>query len=311
MELEANLRKLTGQQVIIDSMDNQGAVWHSETINSLPGCPEREIRELLAIIKGPDNFYTRDFKMFMTEYFEPPAMVTIDWLGPCENLGRKRSQVDVSELVSSTRAPFSDESLIPTQPTTTTEAPLSTPDPEISTTEVTTSSTEIISATSVQPELENVTDLFGSSFDELFKDLGNVATTTLSTDAPINVTDFQSSISTSTSTAVITDDIGFTGTPPFGSSTTEHESTTERIKTTSADTTETSTSEGTDATTILADMVTESTVARKEPVEAVIRASEPHYGKYVGLSAAFLIFVAYLVCSRAYRRQGMYELHSE
>lgn len=34
----------------------------------------------------------------------------------------------------------------------------------------------------------------------------------------------------------------------------------------------------------------------------------PHYGKYIGLTTAFLIFVAYLLCTRAFQRQGMYEL---
>lgn len=35
----------------------------------------------------------------------------------------------------------------------------------------------------------------------------------------------------------------------------------------------------------------------------------PHYGKYIGLTTGFFVFIAYLLCARAYRRQGMYELH--
>ena len=37
-------------------------------------------------------------------------------------------------------------------------------------------------------------------------------------------------------------------------------------------------------------------------------ALSPHYGKYIGLTTGFFVFIAYLLCARAYRRQGMYEL---
>lgn len=144
LALVSNLRLLTSyRNITIDEISDKSTSWSVDEINAIPGCPEKEISHLMSLI-NKDGQYTRLFKMAM-EDFDRPRGVQLEGLGPCDYLGRKRSQVlstDSDEFESNnltddqtnsptegTAAAFSTTtiattSIEPTEPATITDEPI-------------------------------------------------------------------------------------------------------------------------------------------------------------------------------------------
>lgn len=312
-------------------MELNNVVWHSDTVSALAGCPKQEIRDLYATIKSSNDEYTRLFKMEMTENFELPSAVVIEWLGECANEGRKRSQFDnslgvagttpVIENTSDSRSSETTEvATEPSAPTTTIDPPSTKPQMEVE------EGTTIVPVTSLNPSNTEKDDLESyngySTVNNEF--ILNYESTTQSAETTTVAKNFEfseigvegeqettSPSSSSPTTNKMTEPDTFdslfiqNNTIPdtiTSMSPLEQEEERKEVETTTTLTTQASV----DITTLSA-LPEESNVKREDDVDD----GGPHYGKYIGLGAAFLIFVAYLVCSRSYKRQGMYELHNE
>lgn len=102
---------LDGHEITIDSMTDKSTSWHSDNITNQADssfCPENEIRQLLSQLKDSDGLPTRGLKSHMTELFTKPTGISVDWIGPCENLGRKRSEGSDVAPQQPSSANFSD-----------------------------------------------------------------------------------------------------------------------------------------------------------------------------------------------------------
>lgn len=317
--LKKNLKSITGHDVTIDSLDENSATWHSDEIDAMPDCPEIEIRNLVSKLRRSRKEFTRDFKMYITERFSTrPEYVQIDWKGPCENIARKRSQDDeIGEYDIIISTPSSQVEAVntpePTIPPTTTDPPTVTYSPSTAAIS-TTSATETSSEFSIN--LTEPLEPLNSTFDfppidvSLFGDKPQVLAT--STEEPTTTT---TTTTTSTTTAAPT-----TTTTSTTTTTTALPTSTTALPTTVAQdiditasptTTEAVITTAMNPSTTTTPLPSESQFGSESAERGDFSDSGPHYGKYIGLSVAFLIFVAYLVCCRAYKRQGMYELHNE
>lgn len=343
-KLETILKNFTKDNIIIDFIDENNVYWHSATISSISDCPEKEIQDLYSSIRamGPsEETYTREFKLYLTEEFEPPKSVTIEWIGPCGNVGRKRSepvassnnnnQYGAGAFMSKNTNQSIDSTTIDVVASTST-----TPEPKEPTTTVETpTSTPFISFEPIQ----NTSSSFGSFFDtdrnsSSFDDAA--APTELSTESSTTEQDEQELIATTTNQPELT-----TTTTTTITSTTREESepvvqnasnivvpifdTLDKNSSSSDDTppaelsTELSTEPSTESSSTeqYKQELIVSTTNQPESTTTTIKSisgeqTEHHYGKYVGLTAGFLLVVGYVVCSRAYRRQSqMYELHND
>lgn len=336
--LASNLRVITNSSSItIDSLDELGASWHSDELGSKTDfCPEGEIIRLLDTIKPANSSeYTRKFKMDLTEHFTVPKDVAIDWFGPCENLGRKRSQVGFGRdgsTASSESIEIETVSVEPEAPSTTiTEAQSTTPSvTELISEETTTTGENEETTTSTSLEFDTDADL--AAFTTGFTTTINKASvTTMTTTTATSSGTLGTMTTTTTTTAPIADnresstpiDITTTSTTEV----TEAEPSTEPISSIKStivvedpsepvDLEEVSTT-GTDIITDGPDLSSNrqaSPYTTMEPSSMLTTSGSPSdgaaFGKYIGLTAGFLIFVAYLICSRACRRQGMYELQN-
>lgn len=339
--LRDNLRGLTGHDIVIDYIDDNGATWHSETISKMSACPEREIRQLFSMIKSDPLEYTRKFKMFITELFEFPKSASIEWLGPCGSVDRKRSDPiepgriqdgsnmnDSATIMTTVTAETSTSASIltkqvddevtttttstttrttttvePIEPTTTTDPPITPPAPEIATTEEPVSST--VTSSTLTP-LETMGPL--SVIDP--ETVDNITTTTTTTTVePIESTTTTDPPITTPITLpaleIATTDGPVSSTPT--SSTLTPLDTMGPLSAIDSETVDNITTTTTTTDTTTTGSNSETTIATAQSTDS----SEPAYGKFIGLSLAFAIFVAYLVCSRSYSRHGMYELHNE
>lgn len=329
-ELVQFLEWVIQHNITLVSLDENGASWYSRKINSKPGCPDDDINRLMGSIKESPDRFTRDFLLALTpEFLIDPTMVQVEWLGPCAQYGRKRSKIDpdsglpeselqsLDEFASSTtlRPSLSQMNLLPdpaiATPTTEPSAPTTTTDPPTTTRAPPTpepAASPTTTTPSIQPLSPFESDTNISSLqDSVFPEGGGLQTFDTgplfdnSIDAAANGT---STATTTTTTSQPT-------------TTQEAEATT----TTMATTTSTNGNDMTDDSSVTtAEPANEpptvnevgGIVGSSAPVAPTSSptsgASTPHYGKYIGLAAAFTISVAYFVCSRAYKRQGMYEL---
>lgn len=287
------LQRVTGHNITVDSFDKTGAVWHSAQVND---CAEPKVRILLNFIQNPGKGFTREFKMSTGEFFAPPTRIEVEWLNICENFGRKRNQV-------TDNAPAKPDVL-----TTTPE-----PEPPKTTTETSVMTTAFLSPLEPETETETSQNLSSSILESEFSipssDIietfsGDIfGSTTLNSDSTATTT-----IEPSTSEPAINEPSTAGSSITIEAFTTEisRTETTQMITATESLVTEPHDIPPTDIPLTEAPFISDATDKLTSETEDT---EEPHYGKYVGLTTAFLIFVAYLICSRAYRRQGMYELH--
>lgn len=311
------LKDITKHEITVDSLIDDTAIWHSDTINSLPDCPDREIRNLVKNIRKHDMSYTREFKMGMTENFSMPTSVQVDYLGPCENIGRKRSQPD---LAPPTLPPIAVTA--PNFETTTEEVRL----PNIETT------TEVV-VTTTEESLTDEAASTPAADDERWFDFSPIpSSTTMVTSLEESTTmpsategaanagralmgppSFETTTTTTSPSIVETTTLVSTTIEPTTVDSVPVESTTLGSTTTEPALAETTTLVSTTVqpTTTVESATVAQTTQTIDDGSALVVEEHPYYGKYIGLAAGFLIFVAYLVCTRAYKRHGMYELHNE
>lgn len=342
-----NLKKITGSNnITIDQMDPDLTTWHSDDVSVMPDCPELEIKVLLAKIKSPRvNDYTRQFKMDMGENFVKPDSVEFEWIGPCGSRSQKRNEISgFSEFNAKKDATIAVVSSTPepTAPTTTTEMSISpvesmtTTDSPSTTTMIgldvssSSSSTDQLNSTggysliSDSSELDNETDptlLNNTNSSPDFGDGLNFTSIslTLPTIPAVNLTDiaFTTSaqpITTTTPTTTTTKTPTTTSSATIVSATANENllfvDTSSTVVTSPEEMTNKDSGIISTTTSLLPsdDGTTKSPIMSEAELKAIKEDEKPHYGKYIGLTMAFLIFVAYLVCTRALRKQGMYEL---
>lgn len=342
--LASNLKAVTNSAgITIDSLDENGASWYNDELGYIKDrCPEAEIRSLVeTILNSSSTEYTRKFKMYITEHFTMPKTVSIDWLGVCENVVRKRSQIEPAASSTSTASSESVEieplTTEPEAPTTTTEVPLTTP----SATETTLNSTikddsDDLSATELEfdSDLSNMSLI--SSLDSSFpsfgsSELSNLAIETTTLLATTTTTDKVEATMTTTTTTSSPSTVEMVTSTDSTTTTALTETLTDQTNAAETTSTETIVIEdspgpvdreevSTTGTNIITDEPELSSSRQALPYTTMDPGSlistsgspseEAAFGKYIGLTAGFLIFVAYLICSRAYRRQGMYELQN-
>lgn len=314
--LRDNLKYLTGHEIVIDSISEGNAVWHSDNLTKLgPECPEAGILGILDLIKRNPKGYTREFKMYLTEHFEVPRTVSIEWLGSCENVARKRSDPLGSDggIPSTASSETTEE---PQDPLTTIETTNSSPGVETIT--VLESTEPTITTTVEDPSISRM------PLEQLDpKESAAMTTTTTTTTITTTVeplTTESSGKSLFSRISILDFDAPFVMPNLTDDNSTERSSS--RLDLGSfAIQTPTPTSQ--EESTTLSNPIEES-VSSSEPPNLKLNSesskndttqspdsSELGYGKFIGLALAFLTFVAYLICSRSYSRQGMYELHNE
>lgn len=300
--LKFNLRRITGgHDITIDSMDEHGATWHSDNISAkLEGCPEEDIKQLLATIKIADTEdYTRRFKMYLTEHFSFPKVVTVEWLGPCLSASRKRSQ---PELVTSTSVEQPSTTEITTDsliPSTTTEPPTTT---TTSASEITTVKDSFVNEPlTLSPTFDSFPDFFSTEMPETTT---SPPTTTIAT--TVAETQATTTMIPITTTTITVTELPSTRPPEIA----EQPSSSPVDSTETLSTTEPQSTTSTETMTTMEIELESLSIDANEVKSPQLANTEPHYGKYIGLTAGFLIFVAYLICSRSYKRHGMYELQT-
>lgn len=298
VELVNILRGISAHNISLVSLNDDGADWFSQDIDTQEGCPEDEIRQLLAKIKESGESFTRDFKMALTENFVlDPKSVTIDYRGPCDQNARKRSGVgneidgpsslfsgEVTSqpaLTTTTREPASSLTTTePTAPTTTTDPPTSTPEVPTQEPPAATTNESLSVTTATTDEFSNLLELDDTDLkdtDELKNE----------TDSNIVVDSTTTTVAPTTKAATATTTRVYTTQDP------------QSVQPNSED------SSGASSATVVKSVET-------EPQDMEVKSSATvHYGKYIGLAAAFALSVAYFIYSRAFRRQGMYELQQQ
>lgn len=322
------LKNLTRyNDIVIDSFTNESATWHIQSIGEMPDCPLEEINKLNSSIIKPNGEYTREFKMLLTEEFSRPSQVIIELLGPCEEQTNKvkRNRIEISpppELV------VSDP---PTIPLTTPEMKPSAPPLEFSstpsptTTSITTDFSFVMTNTTVNDSFFD-DDAFDFTLSKTNED--NVTSiTTLGTTTPntmTNLTEAATKFELPSSTSIPSAAVEQTTIAESSTSTTTPfvliTETTSSISIGPIDGDEAIEEEEKEKDTIIAannntDMMVEDKneeVTDRDHAKSVNDDNWPHYGKYIGLSSGFVIFVAYIICSRSYRRQAlMYEVNAQ
>lgn len=304
-ELEKILKGLLNQTIVIHDINREGASWFSRDLASVKECPENEVYRMLDEINRQDaNDYTRQFKMHLTEAFVPPKKVSVNWFGPCQNLISKRT------LVNNVQTTTLTPSLLNTAETQTTTqppeliAPQTTPDPPF-TTPKPDEDDEITTVAEDQDATTDETITIGSSqrgLEEILNDDFFSSSTTTSTTTQPPTTTTTTNFPTFTEASTSTTSESTTELPP-------PESTTTTLLTTTSPTTilppiDSSAMEQSTTTTPPTPTTSPDSNSAESP------ATESLYGKYLGFGLAFGVFLAYLIFSRSYARQGLYHVQA-
>lgn len=346
---ESLKRLIGHDDIIIDSFTNDSASWHVESIGRKADCPVDEINKVMSSIKKPDGEFTREFKLYLTEDFYYPTEVSVEWLGSCNDISNniKRNRIESSPSTTLMTPNYLVTSESPPPPGTTPEMKLSEPPLESTTTpEPTTIETPTSDFNTNFSEFGSGFADFGTNTSTIDFDQSNdtSADSLEDSDGSTSSNNDSSNTNNTTTTTVnplilvgvtMIDNLTITSTTLPSSQT--DMATTETLAEKEPSSPEYPTSESPDnssslienekevekgiinsSSSIISDGNNTDNLIDKEKAVSNLSINHttdvkyddwPHYGKYIGLTSGFIIIVAYIICSRSYRRQAsMYEV---